>query len=135
MSAFTDFDAFSLVAGTRTLYRLEAPLAWECGKRGSGFWLNIPAGTTFDVSVPRFLEWIVSPHDRRVLLAAAVHDELLRQGFDRPFASGEFRRALIALGYPGAGAWGLYFATLLATSFNADGRRAGLAFKAHSRQD
>jgi hypothetical protein len=122
MSAFTDFEAFSRLPGTRTLYSLDGPLTWEVGKRGSGWTLNIPAGTTFDISVPRFLEWAQSPHDRRVLLAAAVHDELMRQGCDRPFASGEFRRACMARGVPCAFAWALYFATLLATGFARDAR-------------
>ena len=124
MSAFTNFQAYGLILETRKLYQLGADLHWECGRKGSGFWLTIKDGTTFDVSVPRWLEWAQSPYDRRVLLAAAVHDELLRQGFDRPFASGEFRRALIALGTAEWWAWALYFATLFATSFNADARRA-----------
>ena len=125
MSAFTDFDAFSRVHGKRTLYRGDRSTAWEVGRKGSGFWIVLPEGRTFDISVPRALEWLVSPHDRRMLPAAWLHDALLRQGFDRPFASGEFRRALIARKVPRSWAWVLYFATLFATSFTADARRAG----------
>jgi len=60
---------------------------------------------------------LLSPHNRAVLMAARVHDELLEEGFDQAFASSEFRRALRARGLSSLYAWLLFFATLFATAF------------------
>ena len=117
MSWFSDFEAFEPVVGTRKTYALGYPLQWEIGTKGSSWWLTVPTGTRFDISVPRLLEWLLSPHDRRVLLAAAIHDRLLERGHDAAFASAEFRRAAIARGVPKASAWGVFFATLIWTAF------------------
>ncbi len=117
MSNFTDFEAFSLVPGTERTYQLEAPLSWEIGAKGSGWILEMPKGMTFDISVPAWLRWLLSPHDRAVLLAAGVHDELLRKGHDAAFASAEFRRAIIARGKSLVWSWLLFFATLFWTAF------------------
>lgn len=117
MAGFTKFEAFSHVEGTSKTYCLAAPLLWEVGAKGSGWRLTVAAGTLFDISVPKVLEWALSPHDRRVLLAAAVHDELLVLGHDPAFASAEFRRAAIARGVPKLRAWMLFFATLAWTAF------------------
>lgn len=116
MSDFTSFNALSLVVGARKTYQLDAPLIWDIGKKGSGWSLIIPPGVAFDISVPRAFEWALSPHDERVLPAAAIHDELLRRGHDAAFASSEFRRALIARGYSQWRAWGLFLVTLLWTA-------------------
>ena len=98
MSKFTSFESFEPVPDTYKKYRLLEDLTWEVGAKGSGWELNLPKGFEFDISVPRLFEWFLSPHDREVLLAAAVHDELLNRGHDLFFASGEFRRAAIARG-------------------------------------
>ncbi|MDB2384199.1 DUF1353 domain-containing protein, partial [bacterium] len=90
MSKFTEFDQFEQVEGTRTQYRLTGDLVWEIGAKGSGWLLVTDAGTVFDISVPRWLEWLQSPHDKRVLLGAAIHDELGELGHDVAFASAEF---------------------------------------------
>lgn len=113
---FSTFEDFALVAGERKLYVLQSDLCWNVGKKDSGYLLELPLGTTFDISIPRLFEWLLNPHDRRVLLAAALHDELLRRGFDIGFASAEFRRAAIARHYPGWKAWGLFGATLIWTA-------------------
>ena len=96
MSGFTRFKAFARVAVGGTTYRLWAPLQWDIGKKGSGWRLTVPEDRLFDLSVPRGLHWLLSPHNRAWLPAAAVHDELLRLGFDRAFAAAEFRRAVAA---------------------------------------
>ena len=119
MIQFSTFDAFKRVSGTEKTYQLEAPLNWDIGKKGSGWSLLITPGTTFDISVPRLFEWALSPHNRRVLPAAAIHDELLRRGHDSAFASSEFRRALIARGYLHWRAWGLFLATLIWMTFKS----------------
>lgn len=111
--SFTKFEAFEQVPDTRKMYRLTKPLHWEIGAKGSGWVLSLPKGFEFDISVPRLLEWVLSPHDRRVLLAAAVHDELLNRGQDDGFASSEFRRAVIARGCPKSFAWVLFLSTLV----------------------
>lgn len=115
--SFTRFEAFGHVLGTRKTYALNEPMQWDIGAKGSGWVLTIPAGTTFDISVPRWLEWIQSPHDRRVLPAATIHDELLRRGHDAAFASAEFRRASIARGISSWWAWVLFLTTLIWTAF------------------
>ena len=117
MISFSKFEAFNRVPGTRKKYRLNKTLAWDIGAKQSGWVLTVPNGTEFDISVPRILEWALSPHDRRVLLAAAIHDELLVRGHDAAFASSEFRRAAIARGCTRPWAWTLFFTTLVWTAF------------------
>ena len=112
---FSRFDDFYLVEGKK--YKLNNPIVWEVGKKNSGYKIYLPKNYTFDVSVPFFLEWLVSPHDRRLLLAAAVHDELTIQGYDIAFSSAEFRRASVARGYNRAGAWVLFLATFFFLTF------------------
>lgn len=119
MSDFTNFENFEHVADSYKIYRLKSPLIWDIGAEGSNWRLEIAKGSTFDISVPRLLEWVLSPHDRRVLPAAAVHDELLRRGFDIVFASAEFRRAIIARGLNRLWAWLLFFATLIWTALRS----------------
>lgn len=116
MSVFSDFDAFGLVPGTKATYQLDAPLRWEIGSKGSGWFLDLPKGMEFDISVPWWGRWALSPHDKAVLLAAAIHDQLLRLGHDIGFSSAEFRRALLARGQKAWWAWVLFFATLVWTS-------------------
>jgi hypothetical protein len=42
--------------------------------------------------------WAFNPHDPRFLKAAALHDEMLRCGWSRTTAAGEFHAALLADG-------------------------------------
>ncbi len=115
MSEFTKCEDFYLVPGERTRYRLERDIVWEIGAPHSGWLLHIEKGTEFDISVPRWLEWVQSPHDRRVLLGAAIHDELLNKNLDAVFASAEFHRAIRARNTPPVRAWILFVATLVWT--------------------
>lgn len=115
MADFSKFNEYCLVDGQRTKYCTTGLAYWEVGKEGSGWVLDLPIGTQFDISVPRFLEWAQSPHDEMVLPAALVHDVLLERGFDPAFASSEFRRVLRSGGASTFKQWHLYFATLLWT--------------------
>jgi len=110
--SFSTFDSFSFVEGTHKTYLLNKELSWEIGKKGSGLKIDFRTGTEFDISVPVLLECLQSPHDRRLLLAALVHDELLKLGFDNAFASSEFRRAAIARGKSKIYSWVLFTLTL-----------------------
>ncbi len=58
----------------------------------------MPAGFRVDVSVPIPLRWLFSPHDPRFLKAAALHDHMLNEGWNRIEAAGPFERALAADG-------------------------------------
>lgn len=101
MSAYTEVaSVFERLDGTR--YRVVIPIRWEMGRVDSGWWFDVPTGFEFDVSIPKPLWWIFSPHDRRFLKAAALHDELLRSGVDRVTAAGAFNEALKADGVSSA---------------------------------
>ncbi len=115
MSIYTQCEDFHLVPGERTLYRLGCDIVWEIGAPNSGWELIVKKDTTFDISVPRWLEWLQSPHDRRVLLGAAIHDELLLLKLDAVFASAEFHRAILARDTPSFRAWILFVSTLVWT--------------------
>ena len=115
--SFSTFEAFRAVRLPSRLYELTEPLDWEIGAKGSCWVLTIPPGTCFDISVPPGLDLTLSPHDRRVLPAAAIHDELLRLGHDAAFASAEFRRACIARGVRPFAAWALFLAVLAWTAW------------------
>ncbi|MCF6221631.1 MAG: DUF1353 domain-containing protein [Robiginitomaculum sp.] len=117
MSSFTKFQSFVRVASSRTDYALCEKLVWDIGAQGSGWQLIMTTGFRFNISVPHLLEWLLSPHNRQILPAAAIHDELLNRGHDKAFASSEFRRACIARGVHPAFAWVLFFATLIKTAF------------------
>ncbi len=115
MAKFSEYMAASLIYKTRKLYKFHDPLTWEIGKKGSGYKLEIPAGYQADVSTPRLLERFFDPHDLNLLVPAAIHDRLLEEGFDKAFASSEFRRALRARGVRPFKAWIMFFATLIHT--------------------
>lgn len=81
-------------------YALMAPLRWRIGGPMVDHQVTIPAGFTFDSSVPRGLRWILSPTDPRFLLAACVHDWLLEQGYGRAQAAAEWYDGARAGGAP-----------------------------------
>jgi hypothetical protein len=121
VSGFSTFQAFQPNAfdpdpAEDLDYILTAPLVWAIGQKHSTWLLTVAENEVFDLSVPPGLRWLQSPHDRKLLPAAAVHDELLKRGFDRPFAAAEFRRAARARGVRPWRAWALFFAVLAWTS-------------------
>ena len=95
MSAYTHAEDWCLPVGG-ILYQSIRPLSWEVGAQGSGLIVTVPAGTVFDVSIPRGLRWLFDPHDPRYLKAAALHDEMLLRGWARTTAGAEFHEALKA---------------------------------------
>lgn len=115
MSVFTTFTSFSRLDGTAK-YHLDAPLLWRIGAKHSEWELVIPAGTIFDITIPCYARLFLSPHDPKILPAAAVHDELLKRGFDPAFAAAEFRRAARARGCSPFWGWVLFLSTLLWTA-------------------
>lgn len=95
MSEYTDpGDWCEPVGGIR--YRVTRSLRWAIGAENSGFVFQVPAGRIFDVSIPWFLRRIFDPHDPRFLKAAALHDEMLLNGWARVSAAAEFHEALRA---------------------------------------
>lgn len=90
-------DAFVRLDNTK-FYTLTDDVTWELLYKGSPFVVTIPKGFTFDFSSPAFLDWLINPHNRVLLGAAALHDYLLKIGADRSAAAAAFRRALTARG-------------------------------------
>jgi hypothetical protein len=99
MSAYTDH--FGAVALSGIDYKLTAPLTWRIGHI-DGPAVTVPAGFVFQVSVPTILRWAFSPHDGRFHKAAALHDWLLINGWDRVTSGAIFHEALKA---DGVGTW------------------------------
>lgn len=99
MSSLTDLKDW-----TRPLegikYQTTREATWEVAFKGSAWWVVVPPGFRFDISVPRGLRWIISPHDPRYHPAACLHDYLLVSGWDRVRAAAEFHLALQATGIP-----------------------------------
>lgn len=58
--------------------------------------ITVPQGFEFDVSIPRYLWPILDPHDHRYFKAAAMHDMLLEDGWNRVAAAAPFSEALRA---------------------------------------
>jgi hypothetical protein len=116
MSQFSQFTDFAPILYGPPRYRLERELKWEIGKKGSGYWVNVPQGFKFDFSVPWIFWWLINRHSRRALPCAALHDYLLYEGYDRAFAASAFRRALVARGMPRWQAYLMYLAVLFWTT-------------------
>lgn len=79
-------------------YRVVKPIYWDIFYLGSGLTVHVPAGYDFDVSVPKWLCWLVNPHKVEFLKAACLHDFLLESGSDRVTAAAVFHEALKADG-------------------------------------
>lgn len=95
MSAYTDHAGSIATRLDGIEYRLERDLVWRIGHVDGPTYV-VPAGFTFEVSVPRALQWLYDPHDRRMLKAAALHDHMLEAGWSRITAGAEFHNALKA---------------------------------------
>lgn len=98
MSIYTDHSPrVALVGGIK--YRLIDAVSWHVGMIG-GPVVIVPPGFEFDVSVPPWLQWLYSPHERKFFKAAALHDYLLAKGWDRMTSGAIFHDALRADGVP-----------------------------------
>ncbi len=113
MKPFSKFEDFKVLENYK--YIATSSTKWDIGKKGSDWSLFLEEGETFDISVPKGLGFIQSRHDRRVLMGAWVHDRLLERGFDKAFASSEFRRACIARGVSRTRSWVLFYTTFYYT--------------------
>lgn len=72
-------------------------IVWDIGKENSGLSYEVPAGFSFEVSIPKLVFWL-NPYDRRYLQAACLHDHILKHGWDRLTAAAIFHQALKADG-------------------------------------
>lgn len=91
------------------IQRLIDPLVWECGEKGSGRKVIVPAGHNANgLSAPWFLAWIFPRAGGRGDRPARLHDYLVNLILDgKPHehvktmteAHEEFRLALIAVGF------------------------------------
>lgn len=113
MSKFTKFEDFHLLEGSK--YIAKSDTVWYVGKKDSNWPLELKAGETFDISVPKGLGVFQNRHDKDVLMGAWVHDRLLERGYDEAFASSEFRRACIARGVSKTRSWILFYSTFYYT--------------------
>jgi hypothetical protein len=98
LSEYTQSDAVIPIDGIR--YALINELPWDIGKKGSGLTYIVQAGHVFDVSIPKLFRWIFSPHDKRFMKAAALHDHMLQAGWSRTESAAIFHEALKADGVP-----------------------------------
>ncbi|KIT17459.1 DUF1353 domain-containing protein [Jannaschia aquimarina] len=96
MSRYTDLHGWWVE--TDTGFRTIKPIFWEVGRKGSRLWVIVPIGYDFDVSIPVWARWLFDPRDPRYLKAAALHDWLLDDEWERVTAGGIFNRALRADG-------------------------------------
>jgi len=127
VSRITKLSAANLsrVTGTQKHYALDARAGWECGSKGSGFWITVKAGKPFDVSMPKALYRLGKIwgfrrlrkmcHDPKILFAAAIHDQSLEDGHDGDFSSAEFRRVLRAMGVGKKLAGAMFYLTMFHT--------------------
>ena len=90
----TDPSSEWCVRGGARAYVTTKPVVWSVGGKHSGFSIVIPKGFEFESSVPRYLRWLVDPHDPSLLLSACVHDFLLEiQRYEVLAAAAEWHSA------------------------------------------
>lgn len=112
MSSFT--DPLVITPGKQGRYLTERPFSFDIGVKGSGLTITIPAGFSTDLaSVPRWLWWLVAPHDPQYAAAAVLHDFLCSwDGFDLMTAHAIFLDALLILGVDRWKATAMYLAVV-----------------------
>ncbi len=92
MSEFTKSTiTFTYIGGIE--YKTDQELTWHIGHLDGPKYV-IPKDYIFDVSIPRALYWLYSPHQQTFLKAAAIHDHMLEAGWDRITAGAAFHEAL-----------------------------------------
>lgn len=75
-------------------YETTQELVWDIGFKGNKNREVVPAGTPFNVSIPWYLCWLFDRGNSRYFFAAALHDYLLKIGYDRVSAAGAFNHGL-----------------------------------------
>lgn len=99
MSSYTELTNWRIDLGHDNLFVTTEEVKWELGAKGSGLWLIAPKGYKFDVSIPRYLWWLLNPKDERFLKAACLHDYALdKLKWDRVTSAAAFSEALRATG-------------------------------------
>lgn len=93
MSDFTRLDDWCLPLSDNR-YITTKPVIWEVAVEGSGWFITIPKGFIFDVSIPKYLRWILSPGNPKYRGAGCVHDYVLEMGWDWVRAAAEFNLVL-----------------------------------------
>ena len=94
MSKYTENEIrYSYITGIK--YRLNEEIVWEIGKKGGPSY-TVPVGFEFDVSIPKVFRWIIDPNRVEFFKAAALHDHMLTNGWDRLTAGACFHEALRA---------------------------------------
>lgn len=111
MSNYTEMRAnWYEPAPKKGKYRNLTTLAWDIGRKDSGLTYIVPIGTTFDVSVPWIFSWIFAPDDSRFMKAACIHDQMIKENWDRTTAGGVFNDALRADGVSKLKRWAMFTA-------------------------
>jgi hypothetical protein len=81
-------------------YILEKKIFWDVGFKGNKNKEIVPAGFIFNVSIPWYLQWLFDRHNPQYFIASALHDYLLKIGYDRVSAAGAFNYGLLARKVP-----------------------------------
>ncbi len=97
MSDYTEHTVAPIHVGG-IVYRTRSPIIWAVGFKESNWRVIVPASFEFDVSVPFWLRCLFNPHEPRYFKAAALHDWLLKKGWDRMVTGAVFHDALRADG-------------------------------------
>ena len=116
MKNFTSLVREDLKHLEDTDYCSTEDIVWEIGTKGSLLILMVVKNTPFNVSVPKWLTWLVNPHNTDLLFASALHDEALKKDYHPTIASGIFMRALRARGMGAFKSWLFFHATLYWTA-------------------
>lgn len=104
-----DQSWFRRLAHTEIDYVVVQSFTHDTGLEG-GDKVLINEGFVFNCSIPRFLRWLLDPHDPRYLRASAVHDMLLKLGMDRRRAGAEFEAVLRGDGVRGVELFAMWLA-------------------------
>lgn len=116
MSSFT--DPLVITPDEEGRYRTERPFSFDLGVKGSRLTITVPEGFETDLaSVPRWLWWLIAPHDPQYAAAAVLHDYLCDwAGFDLMTAHAIFLDALLILGVDRWKATAMYLAVVIFNS-------------------
>ena len=97
MSAWTAAEGSVLELEGDIVFVLVKPLPWHIGK-ADGPVVTVPVAFRFELSIPRPLRWLFDPQAPAFRKAAALHDWLVQNGFDRLTSAAQFYQALKADG-------------------------------------
>lgn len=96
------------VKGGSRGYIVARAFRWSIDKADSGWVFTIPEGKEFEISVPWFARWYISPDDPAFLKDAAVHDTLLDNGYSAAFSDSQWFEVAMSEHAPGLKTWVSY---------------------------